>query len=525
MPTPWRLPFDLLGLPPGAPEPAHAAIQIAPPHIVPSMCGGLVYSSATFEIDEVEPVPGGLYAEDTFGPLPRDADGDVDLAAYAAERFTQRPQIRRAGEILLGTAILHPWLRRFALPRVIAAAGVASDVADGLLYGCRAVDNEGRVVLVADHADARASDFHVGANALGELARRAGSAFEGRLRRIPVLAAGLRSASWREGRIVYRDATLLYARVIDAVRALSDNAEDDAATLAERASLTAEIQREIEILFLDGLDAAGRRAAPGEARLVPLAHLLTGDLGRACLQHLAAVDSAEALVLALRGTLFIWRAHVEASCLEIVPLAEDGSVDEDARDQSFIDRAAGTFNDVYTEQLGRCWQGAVLHGPDTPPHVDVYSFDPKAPGQPAVIITAGASTAALVAAPPDADPFIELVTLVPRDLDAERREGMMQALLALARYPFLKDTFFAKGHDVSIGRPIVPGSGLSAWVIYELDEDWTERLSDALPRHPRFLHAVAVTAEEQAFKIEHGSAALYERLRAAGTHVSDPRRG
>ena len=33
------------------------------------------------------------------------------------------------------------------------------------------------------------------------------------------------------------------------------------------------------------------------------------------------------------------------------------------------------------------------------------------------------------------------------------------------------------------------------------------------------------TEEEQAFKIEHGSAALYERLRAEGSHVSDPRRG
>jgi hypothetical protein len=75
------------------------------------MGGSFVSSADTFTIGEVEPVPGGLYAEETFGPLPRTAEGGADLAAYAIERFTQRPQIRRAGEIVLPTDVLHPWLR------------------------------------------------------------------------------------------------------------------------------------------------------------------------------------------------------------------------------------------------------------------------------------------------------------------------------------------------------------------------------------------------------------------------------
>jgi hypothetical protein len=64
-------------------------------------------------------------------------------------------------------------------------------------------------------------------------------------------------------------------------------------------------------------------------------------------------------------------------------------------------------------------------------------------------------------------------------------------------------------------------------VLYAVDdgvERWAARASDALPRHPEFLLAVAVTDDELAFKLCHGSAALRERLEAAGAIAIDPSR-
>lgn len=519
----WQVPAALLGARGEEPAPA-ALVRVAPPDALAESGGGLVYHGETFELredGEVEPIEAGLYDEDTFGLLPRTARGGVDLTAYDGPSFARRPQIVRSGEVFLAAAVLSPWLRRHGLDRVAEATGIGLEEVEGVLRGRLALAGDGSLAAARD-LDGEATATY-GAKALSRLARSRGRWLEGVSRTLPVLPAGLRPATVRGGRLLLPDPTHLYEHVIDASETATRCLE-----LVEsprfQASAVAELQRRVEALVLDGLDAEGRPLDPGESPAIrPLAASLTGDFGGGCLGELAAAEGLDRFVLALRGPLFIWRAALEASGLEVVPLAKDGSIDVEGREKVLRDRAAGRFDDVYGQLLGAPWQANVAHGPIAPdiPHVDVYSFAPRA-GGPAWLLTAGMSTRPM--APGPGPGVVELACPVRPDLGSEAGEASMQALLALGLFPFRHDTLLAPGHSVRIGAPILPGSALTAWVLLPLDDAWAERLSDALPRHPELVLAVAVTEEELALKLEEGPAALRARLEAAAALTLDPAR-
>ena len=524
----WRIPFELLGLPEGAEPPRRAAVRVAPPDALSTHGGGLVVTPDTFEWiddDELEPVEGGLYDEDTFGPLPRTPGGGVDLGAYQTQPSSRRPQIRRPGEIVLSAPVLNPWLRRFAIEQVAEAAGVEPEEADGVMAGRLCLDaRQGRVVPLKALDDDL--DVMFGARALRALASERGRYLEGNLWILPVLPAGLRPARVVGGQVQVSDPTWLYQVVLEANEKVARCRSQEVAPRF-LAGAVADLQRAVEALCLDGLDADGLPPEPGERpQVVSFGEKLGGAFGEACLGDLAEVTDFDSFVLTLRGSLYHWRAIVEASCLEVVLLREDGSIDEESRSKILTDNAAGCFDDVYHQILGEPWQEQLVHGPLSRevPHVDVYSFAPRSPGEPARLITAGMSTR-FMAEGPGVD-LAELTALVRPDLDSASAEAIMQAVLALALFPFRHGTSLGPGHDVRIGAPLLPGSALSAWVLYAVDEDevWVQRIGNTLPRHPELLLAVAVTEEELQLKLTQGSAALRGQLEAVGAMVIDPDR-
>jgi hypothetical protein len=342
-----------------------------------------------------------------------------------------------------------------------------------------------------------------------------------------VLPAGLRPVTVRAGELLVPDPTWLYQGVI---RANEKVERCLAQGVAARflAGAVADLQTRVEALLLDGLDEDGLPPAPGQPPGVrPFRSTLAGPFGAACAGDLAKVTDLDSFMLTLRGPVFAWRAIVEASCLEVVLLREDGTVDEAARRKILTDVAAGAFADVYDRVLGAPWQSVVVHGPLPPglPHVDVLSFAPASRRAPARLVTAGMSTELM--GPGPGVELAELTALVRPDLGEADAVAVMRALLELGLYPFRHRTSLGPGHDVGIGAPLVPGSELSAWVLYAVDdsaEEWAGRASDSLPRHPQFLLAVAVTEAEQRYKTAHGAEALRERLVAAGALVVDPGR-
>jgi hypothetical protein len=516
-PDPLWLPSPIFG---GATEPTpRVGLRIARGDAFWSLAGGAVDNAATFERTAaglLVPAEGGLFGEDTFGPLPRTARGDVELAALVANRLTQRAQLRRAGAITLGATVLHPWLSRFRPEVVDMATGLARPQWRAVLAGTAAMTPEGTIREVATAADGSAEDWRFGRDALLGLARERGRTTDVvGLPGVPVIAPAHRPPSFEAGALVHHSLTQLYVHLLsvdDAARA----ALEDGPSVGTAGRAHAQLQAAVEALFLDGLTG-------GKVR--PLAAPLLGRFGALAIDDLSRVSDAAELVRLLRGTLYAFRALVEASALEIVPLLADGSVDQTSYTRGLTDRLAGQFDDVYREQLGACWDDVVLHIDEAALHVDVYPFRPAALDGRGLLLTAGLSAHPTPQAILEGDPFIELGCVVPVELELPARTELMRMLWLLAQYPTKHATFLDAGHDVPAGRPLITGSRLEAFTFERWETPWLERLSLALPRIPTFLRAIGLTKEELAFKREHGFAALRARMQSAGTwDVTDPRR-
>ena len=519
------LPFSAFGLRPSAARPTRVGVRVAPEDVVLGNAGGFVTSGETFRFGDdgaLEAAEEGLHDEDTFGALPREGAG-VDLSAYTADSLAGRPQVRRFGTLALPAPVLHPWVRRFQSDALVAAAGVDTATIDALL--------DGRLGLAADHALVPASDAGatLGAAALARLAERGGRSLVGLLTLLPVLPAGLRPASLRGDDLLVHDHTALYQRVIAAAHAVEAAAEPDAAPGA-RARAGADLQRHVEALFLDGLSDAGDLLPPGALPAIrPLATFRAGLFSEECLADLAAVTDAASLVAVLRGPLFLWRALVEASCLEVVPLREDGTVDEPARAKGLADRAANVFDAVYTACFAERIGPTVAHGPDDTagPHVDVYTVLPAAPDGVSVLLTAGLSTRATpFAEANDAGRWrFELACFAAPGLDPADHSRLARELVTLALRPFLDPTYvLAPDGGARLVDPWFASVGFRMWALFELDALWARRLTWSLPRHPDWILAVPVTLAEAQLGAAEGPEALFSSLEAAGALAFRPGR-
>ena len=528
----WRLPWELLGLPVGAAAPRHVAVRIAPPDALLAERGGLVLGPEAFvklADGRIEPVRGGLYDEDVFGPIPRATDGGADLSAFDAKTFARRPQIRRPGEILLEAPVLSPWLRRHALDRVAAQAGAPLEVIEGLLSGAL-----GLMPSLEPRPVERVSDpdgVLLGAAAIWQLARRHRPHLEGFLRALSVLPAGLRAprlSADESRRVEIPGATFLYQALITANRRVESCLLDHSPP-RELAQAIAKLQSVTESLFLDGVARDGSRPLPGQVPAAPpLARAFTGSFGAACITDLASVSDPGSFVLALRGSLYIWRAHIEASGLEIVFLGPDGSVDERTRRQILTDKAASRFEAIYREQLGEPWIDSVVHGPDAGglAHVDVYPFAPSAARDHALFITAGMSTRLMIDG--DQSGIAELACFVRPDIGEDDGVELMQSLLRLALDPFRNGKVLRPGSVVRFGGPLIADTRLTAWIVLptdpEGDDEWAARLSDNLTGHPEIFLAAAVTDEELELTEREGLEWMREHLESTGKLWIDPRR-
>lgn len=471
-------------------------------------------------LDGDEPVAGSLFDEQIFGPLRRDAEGRVRWERWSDVEPRDRPQAVRFGSLPLPFPVVHPWVLH-------TMKGQTGRLLRQLSKGKRVVVS-GAVVRPEEAGDDDAVQF--GAKgllalcALGEAPVDESAA----LWRIPVLPAGLRPVVREGGGQLVHDLTLLYDLVRRRIVRLTRLQELSASEIILRSEIV-ELQRAVSALFLGG---AVLKEDEEEARLVPAGMRRTPDFGslatslRASRDWAAAVDTlarAEPRAFSKRwhSPAYFYRAWLEASALELVPLDAAGAVDEAALAKSRVDRAARLFNDVYTEILGSLWPNVIHDRSGSTPHVDVYASGPRPDGT-ILVLTAGMSTARMHDHPlqgPCAEPHAELAMRIPADLEPQLVEHLMHGLLALARYPFRNATHFAPRHDVLVGKPIAPGSALSAFVFARPpEEEPFGSLSLALPRSPRYLLALGITEAEQRRLVQARNAAgavqrLVERTR------------
>lgn len=524
MREPWVIPWELLGLRAGEAAPSRVRVRLMAGGELRARLCGMVFDGGTFDVEDdgfATPVRSGLFDEETFGPLPRLPSGSVDLSAFDGPRL---PQLREFGDLPLDTPVLNPWVRRFGLARVTEATALSADEVKSVLSGrvAIAVTDGALVSMPRFNETPDEVELAFGADALDLRAELNGSSFDGVLSFLPVLPGGLRGASWsRDDGLTVHGANLRYDAVLEANETVRDCL--DANGHPRDVGAVAELQEAVDALFFGADDERFFLAQP-----------LTGAPAQHALEALRHVTDGASFVLALRGELFAWRCALEASGLHVELLDASGAVDVPFETKRERDITAGLFDLKYEwvfSPARRC-APSVVHGPidDLVPHVDVYAFEGE--GQSTWCVSAGMSTRLMNGAPSESLPHaapenvrlcIELACeLAP--CSSDDREAVQAALLELALYPFRSKAWLAPLQDIGIGGPLVPGSHLIAWAFFELPDDWARRACIALPRHPRVLRVVPITAEELDFKRQHGALALWERLRAASAEVASLRR-
>ena len=171
-------------------------------------------------------------------------------------------------------------------------------------------------------------------------------------------------------------------------------------------------------------------------------------------------------------------------------------------------------------------------------HLDVHWVKPTAARPFHLLVTSGMSDRPMnVATHLDAPRHIELVVTLPERWDIgdegfqnENWYWPLRQLKTLARFPHKYDTWLGEGHTVTNDdppQPFAPSTRLCGAILLppqQVPEAFRElRLDDG--RTIRFLAVVPVHDDEMALKTRSGTAALVERLRAAGvTDVIEPTR-
>lgn len=514
------VPLELLGMPSGATPPPRVLVRIAGADLVSERAGGMILHNSTLE-DVVEgvfqPVTAGLFDELTFGFLPREADGGVKLEAFG-EELTTRPQVRDFGGLVLDNTILHPWLQKYGIAQVAEPMGLDPEEVEAILRGDLGVDPDGDlrpVPKMSETADHKGWTF--GGDALADL----GADPAHLLDRLPVLPAGLRPAKRGPAGLLVHDHTLAYQEVWDANQKVRDvRSQTGHARVVSHAVV--DLQRTVYGLFLDGVHALDRNIRYGS-----LADRLRG-FDESAIADLRAVTDASSFVATLRGPLFVWRAVLEASCLEVVLLDDDGLVDEAHRTRSLVDSSAHRTHDVYERTLSDRWtpDAQVVHGSsDASPHIDVYQFNPRDPSTATrLCITGGMRTRPMsrTGCPPQPPPppgvpmRIELACALGQDITRDEALTIRQELLLLARYPYRSGAWFGHGHDIGIGAPLLQDSSLTSWLIFRREVAWQRDLLRALPGAPTVHWVTAITENEVRFKRDHGAQALLEELYHCG---------
>ena len=268
--------------------------------------------------------------------------------------------------------------------------------------------------------------------------------------------AGLRPTFLADdGRWLVHDATMAYRFVVPYRARHARLVELGAPALLLRGEAGL-LQRAVRALFLEGLRDTGDDDRPlatvtedQPATVMSLGAFLRGQRGepKAWMRQLDENAADNPLVLSsdLPGVLHHFRSWIEASALELVPLAGGGEVDEERLERIRIDRLAHRFSDAYAEAFGI---ELVMHPSHERPHADVYVSPPRPDGT-RLLVTGGMSAVAMHdVGGAMKRPFVELACIVPADLDREVIDILTRHLVVLARYPTRRKTFLAAKHDM-----------------------------------------------------------------------------
>ena len=161
-------------------------------------------------------------------------------------------------------------------------------------------------------------------------------------------------------------------------------------------------------------------------------------------------------------------------------------------------------------EIFRSGEVAVLAWPDPDGDPDVR-----------VLVTIGMSASSQAEPPPGlclvSRPRTELFAVVPRD----REHEVARVLADLATYPAREATWIHRFHNLSLGRPFVEGSSLSALVL-EVPYLGAEF---ATLQHPTdrvdLLWVLPITASEHKYLKEHGYDAFSDLFEASNPDVTD----
>lgn len=476
----FTVPFVELGLPEGQSPPRRFVLQVCAQADVDRISGGIVRVGDTFRFED-EPgaalrsarsaVAGGLFCEHVFGPFPPDADLLRVLDPRSEVPLASRAQAGLLGCIELAEPVASPWVARFAPPDTAPSS----------------------------------------------------------LARLPVLAPAMRPLFRAGERVVRSDLNDLYTIVINRSRRMARLVELSAPTILienERRLL----QDAVFGLLVDGAtifaaepmegdddpepeelvsnpDAIAARIEEGaqpKRRLLSLRdHMLQRQPAR-FFRWLDAELKDDPRVLSAEQwphDVHLWRAFLEAACLEIVPLRDDGSIDVELLERARIDRSVQITHKVHDLVLGDGL--GVLHPDDGPPHIDVYAHQ-HAEG---VLMITGTAEGRR-------EPR-EFACLVEDATDEPSRVALMRRLWRLAYHSASGGRELALRHTVDMGGPIAPGSALTGFVLLDGSARLGTGLRDLLPHHPDILFAVGVTPDELAHARARGAAGAFELAEAA----------
>lgn len=475
----FTVPFGALGLPDGESPPKRFVLQVASRADVERIAGGVVRVAETFHYDDPDAaqrsakgtVAGGLFCEHVFGPLPRDVDLLCALDPRSKVPLAQRPQAGLLGCIELAEPVLSPWCVRFAPPGTTPSS----------------------------------------------------------LARLPVLAPAMRPLFRAGERVVRSDLNDLYAIVINRSRRLARLVElnappllveneqrllenavfgllVDGATIFAAEPMEGDDDPDPEEIVSDPEEIAARieEGARPKRRLLSLhEHMLQREPARFFRWLDAELNDNPGVLSAEQWPhdVHLWRAFLEAACLEIVPLREDGSPDLELLERARIDRSVQITHKVHDLVLGEGL--GVLHPDDGPPHIDVYAHR-HAEG---VLMVTGTATGR-----PGPREF---ACLVDDATDEPSRVAVMRRLGRLAFHAASGGRELALRHTVDMGGPLAPGSALSGFVLLDGSARLGSGLRDLLPHHPDILLAVGVTPDELAHARARGAAGAFELAEAA----------
>ena len=442
------VPWTELGLVSGQAPPQRFVVVCARPSEHATFLGGIVTEPGTFDMPtEDEPFDerrlvvagGGLFDEGIFGALPRRDDGSLVLdRPEERQHVYDRPQAKTFGTIVLPEPIRSPWEKRL---------GVSI----------------------------------------------------GTIQQIPVLPAGLRPFFIEEGRSYRSQLTMLYEELVfrsarmeralelglEAVIEIERKGTADAvAALFFAGAKTFALEDDIE--WVSDPEALAMRADLEEEPLGEYVSLLEsaaqGDPSRFFRWLDVELRTNRRAMSASRwpGDAHLWRACSWAAGLEIVPLGEDGSIEEELVIRAQRDRRVQTAYILQERVLG-AKAIDVAHIEDAVgSHLDIHAFEH---GDAVLLVTQGMAKR-------DCDR--ELLCLLPAGIDPETRRQIMRALAGAARAASRYEPLQTYEHPSALAE----GSSLSGFIFVDPLEVESlaavDTLEWLLPLHPQFLLAVGI---------------------------------